>query len=71
MGLIEKLKALISLCESRNDTLEKKIVLCGGMVHCSGLLERIAKEMPDYTITAEEHLFWQTASKYLNKVRNT
>ena len=48
----------------------KKIVLCGGMVNCPGLVERLKKELKEYDfeIVVDEFLMWKSMTMNTDNV---
>lgn len=67
-GLLEAIKR----CYEKNGELEKKIVLCGGMATCDGIVERILQDdyFRTFSIDADENFMWKQAVCIVKEMNN-
>jgi hypothetical protein len=56
----------------KEPALEKRIVICGGLANCPGMVERIKSDeyFEQFSITADEHFKWKAAAAFVRNLVN-
>ena len=69
-GLLEELKYECEKVFQSKPNIEKKIVICGGMAKCRGLVERFKMEpyFENFNVSADEDFIWKGAAKYVKSM---
>jgi hypothetical protein len=66
LGVVEEFVAFME----KNLTVKRHLLLCGGMVNCPGLIERMQQDLKKYEVNveADEHFIWKSAHDIVNKM---